>query len=131
MSGKNAEKGRRWSRRVELHEGALERLGWKEHESTEERHRALERSVREDGYRTTVDRLGFMENVANRENNRGLRETAHTDLDWLQRWERVDEDDEDRRRELGTHHRVRGFDREVEGHRERVRSHLARNPRKR
>ena len=122
--------GRTWSRGVELHEGALERLGWKEHEGAETRHRALERSVRKDGYRTTVDRLVFMENVANRENNRGLRETAHADLDWLQRWERVDEDDEDRRREGGSHHRVRGFDREVAGHQERVRPHLARNPRR-
>ena len=122
--------GRAWSRGVELHEGALERLGWKEHESIDLRHRALERSVRKDGYRTTVDRLVFMENVANRENNRGLRETAHADLDWLRRWERVDENDEDRPREQGTQHRVRGFDREVDGHRERVRPHLARNPRR-
>ena len=97
------EEGRKWARGVKLQEGALERLGWKEHESAEERHRALERSVRKDGYRTTVDRLVFMENVANRENNRGLRETAHADLDWIQRWERVDEDDEDRRREQGSH----------------------------
>ena len=125
------EEASKWSRGVELHQGALERLGWKEHESAESRHWALERSVRKDGYRTTVDRLVFMENVANRENNRGLRETAHSDLDWLQQWERVDEGDEDRRREQGTHHRVRGFDRKVDGHRERVRSHLARNPRNR
>ena len=123
--------GRKWSKAVELHEGALERLGWKEHESAEARHRAIERSVRKDGYRTTVDRLVFMEIVAYRASNRGLRETAHADLDWLQRWERVDEDDEDRRRQQATQHRVRGFDREVEGHRERVRSHLARNPRRR
>ena len=128
MSGKE---GRTWSKGVELHEGALERLGWKEHESTESRHLALEQSVRKDGYRTTVDRLLFMENVANRQNNRGLRETAHADLEWLQRWERVDGGDEDRRREQGTHHQVRGFDREVEGHRERVRPHLSRNPRRR
>ena len=131
MKEMSDEEGRRWSRGVELHEGALGRLGWKERKSAEARHRALERSVREDGYRTTVDRLVFMENVANRENNRGLRETARADLDWLRHWERVDEDDEDRRRERGTQHRVRGFDREVEGHRERVRSHLARNPRRR
>ena len=121
---------RKWSKGVELHEGALAGHGWKEHESAEQRHRALERSVRADGYRTTVDRLLFMENVANREDNRGLHEAAHADLEWLQRWERVDEDDDDRRREQGTHHRVRGFDRDVEGHREKVRPHLARNPRR-
>ena len=131
MNGMNNEEGRKWTRGVEIHEGALERLGWKEHEGAESRHRALERSVRRDGYRTTVDRLVFLENVASREKNRGLRETAHADLDWLRRWERVDENDEDRRREQGTKHRVRAFDREVEGHRERVRPHLARNPRRR
>ena len=121
----------RWSKGVELHEGALAGHGWKEHESAEERHRALERSVRADGYRTTVDRLLFMENVANREDNRGLHETAHADREWLRRWERMDEGEEDRKREQETEHRVRGFDREVEGHRERVRPHLARNPRRR
>ena len=122
--------GRQWSKGVELHDGALARHGWKEHESAEERHRALARSVRADGYRTTVDRLLFMENVANRESNRGLRETAHADLDGLQRWERVDQEDEDRKREQGTEHRVRGYERDVDGHRERVRPHLARNPRR-
>ena len=121
----------KWSRDVELHRGALERHGWREHESVEERHRALERSVREDGYRTTVDRLVFLENVASRENNRGLHETAHEDLRWLEEWEGRDRAEEDRRREQGTHHQVRGFDRDVDGRRERVRPHLARNPRRR
>ena len=121
----------KWSKGVELHEGALAGHGWKEHESAEERHRALERSVRADGYRTTVDRLLFMENVANREDNRGLHETAHADLEWLRLWEKADEGDEDRKREQGTEHRVRGFERAVAGHRERVRPHLAKNPRRR
>ena len=121
---------RKWAKDVGLHRGALERLGWKEHENAEVRHHALERSVQEDGYRATVDRLVFLENVANREDNRGLHETAHEDLRWLQEWESDGREDEDRRREQGTHHRVRGFDREVEGRRERVRPHLARNPRR-
>ena len=122
--------GRQWSKGVELHDGALARHGGKEHESAEERHRALARSVRADGYRTTDERLHYRVHVANRESNRGLRETAHADLDGLQRWERVDQEDEDRKREQGTEHRVRGYERDVDGHRERVRPHLARNPRR-
>ncbi|MHB8430197.1 MAG: hypothetical protein ACYDDZ_06655 [Acidimicrobiales bacterium] len=51
------------------------------------------------------------------------------------RWE-LDEDEaagetEDLQRSRGTQHRVRGFKREVEGHPERVRPHLAKNPRRR
>ncbi len=37
--------------------------------------------------------------------------------------------EEDRRRAQGDRHKVRGFEREVEGRRERVRPHFARNPR--
>ena len=40
-------------------------------------------------------------------------------------------DEEDRRRDCATEHRVRGFEREVEGRREQVRPHMARNPRRR
>ena len=115
-----------WSRGVELHEGALGKHGWKEHESAEERHRALERSVREDGYKATADRLLFMENVANREDNRGLHETAHKDLEWLRRWERVEQSDEDRKREQGTEHRVETY---RKGDGTLVHGHLAKNPR--
>ena len=119
-----------WSKGVRPKEGVLRAYGWSEGASAEERHRALERSVGRDGYATTVDRLEFMRNVASRENNRGLRETAQADCEWLSRWERVEEADEDHRREQGTHHRVRGFDRDFEGRQERVRPRLARNPRK-
>jgi hypothetical protein len=118
----------RWSKEAELHQGALARHGWKEHESAEERHRALERSVRADGYKTTVERLVFMENVANRKDNRGLHETAHADLEWIQRWERVTEGDEDRRRAWGRQHRVEAY-RKDDG--TNVHSHLADNPRRR
>ena len=38
---------------------------------------------------------------------------------------------EDRRRAHGDRHKVRGFERMVEGRRERVRPHLAKNPRRR
>jgi hypothetical protein len=118
----------KWSKDVELHEGALERLGWKEHESAESRHRALERSVREFGYARTVERLDFMANVASREDNRGLHHAAREDLDWLRRWEAEDREGDDRRREQGTEHRVRPYEKD-DG--ERVRGHLARNPRRR
>lgn len=118
----------KWSKDVELHEGALERQGWKEHESAESRHRALERSVREVGYARTIERLDFMANVANREDNRGLHRAAREDLDWLRRWEAEDREGDDRRREQETEHRVRPYERE-DG--ERVRGHLAKNPRRR
>ncbi len=120
----------KWSKEVGLHEGALEKHGWKEHESAEERHRALERSVRADGYRTTVDRLDFMANVASRHDNHELHATARADLEWLHHWEE-EKGDSDRRHEEGTEHRVRGHEREVDGHTERVRPHLAKNPRRR
>ena len=123
-----AEERRRWSRGVELHRGALERLGWKEHESAEVRHRALERSVREDGWRATVDRLLFMQNVAGREHNPGLHRTAGDDLDWLRRWEVEDRGEEDVRRHYGTEHRVESY-RKDDG--TLIHAHLARNPRRR
>jgi hypothetical protein len=117
---------KKWSKGVELHEGDLERHGWKEHEGVEERHRALERSVRADGYATTVDRLAFMRNVASRRDNRGLEEAARADEEWLRHWERVDEDD--RERSQGTEHRVETY-RKDDG--TLVHGHLAKNPRKR
>jgi len=51
-------------------------------------------------------------------------------------WEAVktndeETDEEDRRRARGDRHKVRGFERVVEERRERVRPHLARNPRRR
>ena len=123
----NDEEGRKWSRSVELHEGALERLGWREHKSAEARHRALERSVRKDGWRTTVDRLLFLENVAGREHNPGLHRTAENDLEWLRHWEVNDRDDEDVRRDQGTKHRVETY-RKDDGI--LVHAHLAKNPRR-
>jgi len=51
-------------------------------------------------------------------------------------WEADEENDEvsgeeDQRRARGDRHKVRGFERVVEGRRERVRPHFARNPRRR
>lgn len=119
---------RQWAKKAELHRGALERLGWKEHESTETRHRALERSVRENGWRTTVDRLLFLENVAGREHNPGLHRTAEDDLEWLRRWEVNVRGEEDVRRDRGTEHRVETY-REEDG--TLVHGHVAKNPRRR
>ena len=119
-----------WSRHVgHLEEGGL--YGWCARCPPEERHRAIERTVRADGYATAIRRLNFLANVANRKDNEPLHRVAGEDEEWARRWEGESRDDEDRRRKLGTHHRVRGFEREVEGRRERVRSHLARNPRRR
>lgn len=44
--------------------------------------------------------------------------------------ERLYTDEDDRRRDCAGEHRVRGFEREVEGRREKIRPHLARNPRR-
>jgi hypothetical protein len=120
----------KWSKHVgHLEEGGLH--GWCASCLPEERHRAIERTVRADGYATAIRRLNFLANVANRRDNEHLHGVAREDEDWARRWERESRDDEDRKREQGTHHRVRGFQREVEGRHERVRPHLARNPRRR
>ena len=115
----------KWSKEVELHRGALERLGWQEHESAESRHRALERSIREDGYKTTVDRLLFLQNVANRSDNRGLHRVAEEDLAFVRRWEEEHRGEEDRAREQGRQHRVEGYRKDVGTY---VHPHLADNP---
>ncbi len=100
----------KWSRHVgHLGEGGLH--GWCASCPPGERHQAIERTVRADGYATAIRRLNFLANVANRRDNGRLH--------------RVAREDEDRRRAQGTHHRVRGFERDVEGRRERVRLHLA------
>jgi hypothetical protein len=120
----------KWSK----HDGHLEEdglHGWCARCPPEERHKAIERTVRADGYATAVRRLDFLANVANRRDNEHLHRVAGEDVRWVERWEAETRDDEDRRRERGEFHRVRGFDREVEGTRERVRPHLARNPRRR
>ena len=73
----------KWSRHVHVERGGLH--GWCEHCPEEKRHEALERSVREDGYATTVRRLNFLRNIANRSDNRRLHEIAGEDLRWLER----------------------------------------------
>lgn len=117
-----------WSNHVHVEEGGLH--GWCASCSTEERHRAIERTIEMDGYATAVRRLNFLASVANRKDNGHLHHVALEDEEWAQHWEKESRDEEDRRREHGTRHRVRGFEREVEGQRERVRPHLARNPRR-
>jgi len=75
----------KWSKGVRIHKGALSRHGWSEHEGVEERHSALNRSVRADGYKRTIDRLSFLRNIANRQDNRRLHEVAEADEHWLER----------------------------------------------
>lgn len=74
---------RRFSRTVHARHGALH--GWCEHCPEESRHEALRRSVKADGYATTVRRLNFLHNVANRQANGGLRGRAREDERWLER----------------------------------------------
>lgn len=120
----------KWSKHAgHLEEGGLH--GWCASCLPEERHRAIERTVRADGYATTVHRLNFLANIASRQDNGRLHRVALEDEEWARQWESGTRDDEDRRRDLGSRHRVRGFERDVQGQRERVRPHLARNPRKR
>jgi hypothetical protein len=116
-----------WSKHVgHLEEGGLH--GWCASCPPEERHRAIERTVRADGYATAVRRLNFLANVANRRDNEHLHRVAREDVEWTERWEKDTREDEDRRRERGEFHRVEGY-RKDDG--ERVRAHLARNPRRR
>ena len=118
----------KWSKHV----GHLEEAGltvWCASCPPEGRHRAIERTVRADGYATAIRRLNFLANVANRKDNGHLHRVAREDEDWARRWESESRGDEDLRREQGTEHRVRGLEGEVDGRRARVRPHLARNPR--
>jgi hypothetical protein len=119
----------KWSNHVgHLEEGGLH--GWCAKCPPGERHRAIERAVKTDGYATAIRRLNFLANVANRRDNGDLHSVAREDVEWTERWEKESREDEDRRREQGTEHRVRGFERHVEGRNEHVRSHLAKNPRR-
>jgi hypothetical protein len=121
---------RKWSKNVHPHEGALRRYGWSEDASAEERHRALVRSVKEDGYARTIERLDFVVSVNGRQNP-GLAAGAEHDRHWLKT--HVDEmyedgEFEDKRRSRGREHEVRAYEKD-DG--ERVRRHLAKNPRRR
>ncbi len=118
----------KWSNHVHVEEGGLH--GWCANCPPEERHRAIERTIREDGYATAVRRLNFLANVANRKDNGHLHRIAHEDEEWAERWEKDQRDDEDRKREQGDEHRVRGHMAEVDGKRVHVRPHLAKNPRR-
>ncbi len=116
-----------WSKHVgHLEEGGLH--GWCASCPPEERHRAVERTVRADGYATAVRRLNFLANVANRRDNEHLHRVAREDVEWAERWEKDTREDEDRRRERGEFHRVEAYRKEDGEH---VRAHLARNPQRR
>lgn len=74
--------GEKWARKVHL-QGHLS--GWHEDEGERTRHEALNRTVRRDGYATTIRRLDFIANVANRSNNTKLHRVARSDIKWLER----------------------------------------------
>ena len=109
-----------------LEEGGLH--GWCASCPPEERHRAIERTVRAGGYATATRRLNFLANVASRRDNEHLHRVAHEDLQWAEQWEKETRENEDRRREKGELHRVEAYARSDGEH---VRPHLARNPRAR
>ncbi len=118
---------KKWSSHVgHLEEGGLH--GWCASCPPDERHRALETTIRTDGYATATRRLNFLANVANRRDNEHLHRVARDDLEWAERWEEETRENEDRRREKSEFHRVESY-RKDDG--ERVRAHLARNPRPR
>jgi hypothetical protein len=117
---------KKWSKHVgHLEEGGLH--GWCASCPPDVRHRAIERTVSRDSYATAVRRLNFLANVANRRDNERLRRVAREDIEWAERWEVETREDEDRERERGELHRVETY-RKEDG--ERVRAHLARNPRR-
>lgn len=109
-----------------LHEGGLH--GWKAHGSSEERHRAIERSIRDDGYPKTIERLDFIANVANRRNNRVEHAAARADIRWAEERHRASREEDDPRRSHRGEHEVSSYDREDGEH---VRRHMARDPRRR
>ena len=71
----------KFSKHVHVARGALH--GWCDHCSDRSRHRALNTTVRIDGYATTVRRLNYLSNVANRKNNARLHDVARRDVKWL------------------------------------------------
>ncbi len=108
-----------------LEEGGLH--GWCASCPPEERHRAIERTVRTDGYATATRRLNFLANVANRRDHADLHRVAREDLEWTEDWEKDERENGDRRREPGEFHRVDAYRKEDGA---RVRAHRARNPRR-
>ncbi|MCI4365994.1 MAG: hypothetical protein ACLQD8_00350 [Thermoplasmata archaeon] len=118
---------KKWSRHVgHLEEDGLH--GWCASCPPDVRHQAIERTVRADSYATAVRRLNFLANVANRRDNGSLHRVAREDVEWTERQEKdTREGEDDTRGRQGEYHRVRGYRREAG---ERVRPHLARNPRR-
>ena len=75
----------KWSNHVgHLEEGGLH--GWCAGCPPEERHRAIERTVKTDGYATAIRRLNFLANVANRRDYGDLHKVAREDVEWTERW---------------------------------------------
>lgn len=72
----------RWAQSIKLKKGALTSLGWKETAPASKRYKALAKSVKNDGYATTIRRLGFLVNVAK---NPSLEKVAKSDMKWVQK----------------------------------------------
>lgn len=73
----------KFSKHVHLKSKKL--YGWCLYCAADERHAALAKSIRKDGYATTIRRLNFLHNIANRQDNEKLREVAARDENWVRR----------------------------------------------
>ncbi len=72
---------KKWSKGVKVHEGELTSKGYHIHESEEKRHAALKRSIKEDGYATTVRRINYLHNVTD---DPATKRATESDLKWLE-----------------------------------------------
>lgn len=79
--------GTKWSQHVgHIEEGGLH--GWCAGCPPEARHRAIEETIRTDGYATAIRRLAFLANVANRQDNDRLHQVAREDEVWAERFKK-------------------------------------------
>ena len=117
---------KKWSMKVhKVHEGALSRYGWRADAPADMRHEALKRSIKDEGYATTIERLGYIRNVPDRETNAQLIRAAEEDQAWCEQWEHDERGDEDRARPRSDEHEVRAHERRTGEH---VRRHRQANP---
>lgn len=73
----------KFSQHITIRHGKL--YGWQADSSAEDRHKALAKSVRKDGYATTIRRLNLIHNLGNPETDQHARQVAVEDEDWVRR----------------------------------------------
>lgn len=74
---------RKWSKHIHIRKHGLH--GWCARCSETERHEAIRRSVRADGYATTVRRLNLIHNLGSPEHDEHARRVAREDERWAER----------------------------------------------